>query len=80
MEAICVGHRWWYRVYSCAYGRTSRSPYVRHRTESPALEGNTPMREVLREKVIVQNVSVRTDKESVDYVDGFLDQTKRVSK
>ena len=26
-------------------------------------------------KAIVQNVSVRTDKGSVDYIDGFLDQT-----
>ena len=33
-----------------------------------------------RAKVIVQKVSVRTDMGSVDNVDGFLDQTKRVSK
>ena len=33
-----------------------------------------------RAKAIVQNASVRTDKASVDYVDGFLDQTKRVGK
>ena len=31
-------------------------------------------------KAIVQNVSTRTDKESVDSIDGFLDQTKRGSK
>jgi len=31
-------------------------------------------------KAIVQKASVCTDKGSVDNVDGFLDQTKRVSK
>ena len=31
-------------------------------------------------KAIVQNVSVRTDKWSVECVDGFLDQTKGASK
>lgn len=34
----------------------------------------------LRAKAVVQNVSVRTDKGSVDYIDGFLDQMKRESK
>lgn len=33
-----------------------------------------------RTKTIVQNASVHTGKESVDYVDGLLVQTKRVSK
>jgi hypothetical protein len=31
-------------------------------------------------KAIVQNVSVRTGKGSVDWVNGFLDQMKRGSK
>jgi hypothetical protein len=31
-------------------------------------------------KAIVQNVSVRTDKGSADYIDGFPDQMKRGSK
>lgn len=31
-------------------------------------------------RAILQNVSVRTDKESVDCMDGFLDQMKRGSK
>jgi len=31
-------------------------------------------------KAIVPNVSVRTDAGSVNYIDGFLDQTKRVNK
>ena len=33
-----------------------------------------------RGKAIVQNVGVRTGKWSVDSIDGFLDQTKRVNK
>jgi hypothetical protein len=33
-----------------------------------------------RAKAIMQNVSARTDKGSVDYIDGFLDQMKRGSK
>jgi hypothetical protein len=31
-------------------------------------------------KAIAKNVSVRTDKGSVDCIDGFLDQMKRESK
>ena len=31
-------------------------------------------------KAIVQNVSVRTDERSVDYINGFFDQIKRRSK
>ncbi len=34
----------------------------------------------LRAKAIVRNVSVRTDKGSVAYIDGFLDQMKKGTK
>jgi hypothetical protein len=33
-----------------------------------------------RAKVIIQNVRACTDKRSVDYIDGFLDQMNRGSK
>jgi hypothetical protein len=42
--------------------------------------GNNQNAVKLRAKAIVQNFSVRTDKGSVDYIDGFLDQIKRGSK
>ena len=48
-----------------------------HRTEALASECNTVR---FYANAIVQNVSVRTNKGSVDYIDGFLDQTKRESK
>ena len=48
-----------------------------HRTEALAAECNTVR---FYANAIVQNVSVRTDNRSVDYIEGFLDQTKRENK
>ena len=64
----------------CVYMLRVRKPrpaYVGHRTEALAAGGNTVK---LGAKWIVKNVSVRTDKGSVNYVDGFLDQMNRGSK
>jgi hypothetical protein len=51
--------------------------YVRHRTEPLAAEQDTQNREIPRESEIVHGACTRTDDESVDYVDGFLDLMKR---
>ena len=68
----------------CVCERTNRPAYVRYRTESLAAEGNTCGCEAPREsgimQAIVQNIGVRTDKGSVDAIDGFLDQINRRRK
>ena len=55
----------------------NHSANVCHRTEALAAECNTVR---FYANAIVQNVSVRTDNRSVDYIEGFLDQTKRENK
>jgi len=51
---------------------------VRYRTESGVAEANTSIGKFAR--AVAQCVGVRSGKKSVDCVNGFLNQTKRVSK
>lgn len=63
----------------CVCQRTNRS--VMYATAQNLLRWSRILATVkFRGKAIAQNVGVRTGKGSVDNIDGFLDQTKRVNK